>query len=194
MRGRHGHDFPPRDTDVIWFRHGGPAFGPGRFFLRGQKARRGDVRTAALLSLAEGPRNGYQIMQDIEQRSGGVWRPSPGSVYPTLQQLEDEGLVRVTEADGRRLFELTDAGRDYLAERGEELPPPWEEMIGGVSDEAFEAGGLMREVALAFMQVLRAGSPAQIAEASKVLADTRRSLYGILADGETATADEAEPG
>ena len=85
---------------------------------RGRKARRGDIRTAALLLLAEEPRNGYQIMQEVEERSGGVWSPSPGSVYPALAQLEDEGLIRSEEIDGRKLFALTDAGRG-LAERAE---------------------------------------------------------------------------
>src|SRR5580658_9560567 len=73
----------------------------------GRKARRGDIRTAALLLLAEEPRNGYQIMQEVEERSEGAWRPSPGSVYPALQQLEDEGLIRSEEVDGRKLFRLT---------------------------------------------------------------------------------------
>jgi DNA-binding PadR family transcriptional regulator len=164
---------------------GGPPFGFGGPFGRGgPKARRGDVRTAALLLLNEGPRNGYQIMQDIEERSGGVWRPSPGSVYPALQQLEDEGLVRATETDGRKQFELTDAGRDYVAERSDDLPQPWEEMTGGFSDDMKATANLIREVALASSQVLRAGSPSQIAEASKVLAETRRSLYRILAEDE----------
>jgi DNA-binding PadR family transcriptional regulator len=162
------------------FGFGGPPFGGGR----GRKARRGDVRTATLLLLSEGPRNGYQIMQDIEERSGGVWRPSPGSVYPVLQQLEDEGLIRSTETDGRKHYELTDAGRDFVAERGDDAPPPWEEMTGSVSDEMREVGNLIREVALASSQVLRAGSPSQIAQASKILTETRRSLYRILADGE----------
>ncbi len=170
---------------------GGPPFGGGGPFGRGPKARRGDVRTAALLLLNEGPRNGYQIMQDIEERSDGMWRPSPGSVYPALQQLEDEGLVRPAEADGRKLFELTDAGRDYVAERGPDMPAPWDEMKGDYSDDMKDAANLMREVALAFTQVLRAGSPSQIAEMSKVLAETRRSLYRILADGEPAEGDEA---
>src|SRR6202163_3162059 len=83
---------------------------------RGRKARRGDIRTAALLLLAEEPRNGYQIMQEVEERSDGVWRPSPGSVYPALQQLEDEGLIRSEETDGRKLFVLTEAGQAYVAE------------------------------------------------------------------------------
>src|ERR1700694_557535 len=101
---------------------GGFGFGPGgpRGRGRGRKARRGDIRTAALLLLAEEPRNGYQIMQEVQERSDGVWSPSPGSVYPALQQLEDEGLIRSVETDGRKLFELTDAGRTYLKDRGED--------------------------------------------------------------------------
>jgi DNA-binding PadR family transcriptional regulator len=169
----------------------GPGFpfgprGPGR---RGPRARRGDIRTAALLLLAEQPRNGYQIMQEVEERSGGMWRPSPGSVYPVLQQLEDEGLVRVIESEGQKLFELTDAGRAAVDERDEDAAPPWEEMTEGFSNEHREAASLMREVALAFSQVMRAGSKTQIAEAAKVLAETRRSLYRILADGDTAEED-----
>src|SRR5437764_12202301 len=109
-------------------RHGfGPGpfgdIGPGPFGWgrgprgRGRKARRGDIRTAALLLLAEEPRNGYQIMQVLEERSGGVWRPSPGSVYPALSQLEDEGLIRSEDRDGRKVFALTDASRAQVAER-----------------------------------------------------------------------------
>jgi DNA-binding PadR family transcriptional regulator len=185
-RGRH------RGGPPFMMGFGGPPFGHGGpFGGRGPKARRGDVRTAALLLLDEGPRNGYQIMQDIEERSGGLWRPSPGSVYPALQLLEDEGLVRATETDGRKEFELTDAGKAHVAERSDELPPPWEEMSGGFSDEMMAAGNLMREVALAFSQVMRAGSPSQIAQASKVLAETRRSLYRILAEGEIPEDEEA---
>src|SRR5665213_134640 len=83
---------------------------------RGRKARRGDIRTAALLLLAEEPRNGYQIMQEVQERSGEVWRPSPGSVYPALQQLEDEGLIRSSEGGGGtgKVFELADAGREHV--------------------------------------------------------------------------------
>src|SRR5881396_519230 len=89
-------------------RHHHPA-GPG--FGRRRRMRRGDVRAALLVLLAEEPRNGYGLMQEIERRSDGVWRPSPGSVYPALALLEDEGLVRTTEEDGRKVFTLTDAGR-----------------------------------------------------------------------------------
>ncbi|MGC9975023.1 MAG: PadR family transcriptional regulator [Gaiellaceae bacterium] len=161
----------------------GPPFGGPRGH-RGHKARRGDIRTAALLLLAEEPRNGYQIMQEIEERSQGVWRPSPGSVYPTLQQLEDEGLVRSKESGGQRLLELTDAGGAELAKRAKDAPPPWEAMAGGVSDQTLELGSLVRQIGLAVMQVMQAGTEAQIEEARKVLTDSRRSLYRILAEGD----------
>src|SRR3984893_15455931 len=154
---------------------------------RGRKARRGDIRTAALLLLAEEPRNGYQIMQEVEERSDGVWRPSPGSVYPALQQLEDEGLIRSEELDGRKLFALTDAGRKLVDERGPDRPAPWEEMGGDLSDEVVEIRRLIRDVTYAFVQVIRTGSPEQIAKAAKVLASTRRDLYRILGDGDADT-------
>ena len=102
---------------------GGPGWGPRRHG-RG-RARRGDVRLALLRLLAEEPANGYQLMQAIEERSQGAWRPSPGSVYPTLAQLEDEGLIRSAEADGARRFEITDSGRAHLETRADE-PAPWE--------------------------------------------------------------------
>ena len=168
---------------------GGMGGGPGRGFGRRRRASRGDVRTAALLLLAEEPRNGYQVMQELEERSEGLWRPSPGSVYPALQQLEDEGLIRSEEADGRRLYHLTEAGRTYVAERPEDQPAPWETFTDTVSDQHAETGALMRDVGMAFVQVLNAGSEAQVAEAGKVLAETRRSLYRILADGEPAGED-----
>ncbi len=157
----------------------GPGGGPWR---GGRKARRGDIRTAALLLLAEEPRNGYQIMQEVEERSDGAWRPSPGSVYPALQQLEDEGLVRSEEIDGRKAFQLTDAGRAHLEERDPDRPAPWEEMSGGFSPPVVELGKIMREVAVAFTQVMH-GSEAQLAEARKVLVNARRELYRILAEG-----------
>jgi DNA-binding PadR family transcriptional regulator len=158
---------------------------------RGRKARRGDIRTAALLLLSEEPRNGYQIMQEVQERSGGVWRASPGSVYPALQQLEDEALIRSEEHDGRKLYALTDAGRELVAQRDPARPAPWEEMSGDVSDRAHELGRLMREVASAFVQVMRTGSEGQIASAREVLADTRRSLYRILADGDDEAAQDS---
>jgi DNA-binding PadR family transcriptional regulator len=169
---------------------GYPPFGPGGPFGRGRRARRGDIRTAALLLLSEEPRNGYQIMQELEERSGGAWRPSPGSVYPALAQLEDEGLIRTQEHDGRKLFAITDAGREVLAQRPEDLPAPGEQLGCEYGEEARALGGLMREVAYAFAQVMRTGSPAQMAAAREVLAECRRGLYRILGDGETGETGE----
>jgi DNA-binding PadR family transcriptional regulator len=187
---RHRHHGGPRGG------FGGPfGFGPGGGGGprgRGRKARRGDIRTAALLLLNEEPRNGYQIMQEVEERSDGVWRPSPGSVYPALQQLEDEGLIRSQELEGRKLFALTDEGRAYVQERGEDKQAPWEQMSGDVSDQAHELGRLIREVASAFSQVVKTGSEAQMGEARKVLAKTRKDLYRILADGDPEAASDTE--
>jgi len=197
-RGRHGGHRQRGDwtgAGYGGFPFGGPGGGGGRFGRgRGRKARRGDIRTAALLLLAEEPRNGYQIMQEVEERSDGVWRPSPGSVYPALQQLEDEGLIRSEEIDGRKLFRLTDAGEAQLKDRAEDAPAPWEQMSGDVSDQVHELGKLLREVAFAFAQVMRTGSEAQMAEARKVLAAARRDLYRILGDGDpegTTVEDDA---
>src|SRR5262249_7747004 len=106
--------------------------GPPRF-SRGPEGGRGDVRGAMLALLGEGPRNGYQIMSEIEERSGGAWRPSPGAVYPALAQLADEGLVEAEESGGRRTFSLTDDGRRYVEENPEMARAAWESMA---QDEA----------------------------------------------------------
>jgi DNA-binding PadR family transcriptional regulator len=118
---------------------------------------RGDVRAAILVLLGEEPRNGYGLMQEIEQRSQGAWRPSPGSVYPALSQLEDEGLVRSTESEGRKQFELTDQGRTYVEERRDELGSPWEAASGDVREGAFELRDLIWQLGAAAHQVAGAG-------------------------------------
>src|SRR3954452_20692552 len=125
--GRHGghRHGPGRGPGGPPFRMpgmGGPG-GPG--FGRRRRMGRGDVRAAILVLLSEEPRNGYGLMQEIEQRSQGAWRPSPGSVYPALSQLEDEGLVRVAEEAGRKAYALTDEGRAHVAEHRQELGEPW---------------------------------------------------------------------
>ena len=122
-------------------------------------------------------------MQEVEERSEGAWRPSPGSVYPALQQLEDEGLIRSEEIDGRKAFRLTDAGRAHVEERDPDRPAPWEQMSANPGSDAMELAKTMREVASAFTQVIRTGSEDQHAQARKVLATARRDLYRILADG-----------
>lgn len=155
---------------------GGPGFGPGR----GRK-RRGDVRLALLRLLAEEPRNGYQLMQVIEERSGGRWRPSPGSVYPTLAQLEDQGLVRVTEQADTRLYELTDAGRAHAEEHAEH-GAPWEADCEPGDEFVHAIHSLIKELHLAAKQVARAGDVRQLKRAAERLAETKRDLYRILAE------------
>jgi DNA-binding PadR family transcriptional regulator len=156
---------------------GPPPFGGGR-----GRRRRGDVRAALLLLLAEEPRNGYQLMQAIEERSGGRWRPSPGSVYPSLSQLEDEGFITAATRDGQKLFEITDAGRAHLAER-EATAAPWEhDPADGFAPPVGELKGLIAGIAGATIQVARAGDEQQVAKAVELLSETRRALYRILAE------------
>jgi DNA-binding PadR family transcriptional regulator len=152
------------------------------FHRRGPRARRGDVRAGILSLLAEEPRNGYQIMQELEQRSRGVWRPSPGSIYPALQQLEDEGLVREAQSGGGRVFELTERGRAYVKEHADEISAPWDAMSSEAGNDLVDMIGLCRQMGVAAVQVARMGNAAQIAQARKVVADARRALYRLLAE------------
>jgi DNA-binding PadR family transcriptional regulator len=168
---------------------GGPGMGPHR---RGRgRARRGDVRLALLRLLAEQPRNGYQLMQAIEERSGGLWRPSPGSVYPTLAQLEDEGLISSVEADGARLFEITDKGREHLDGRVDE-PAPWATADGEEEGDnpLADLAPLVIGIGKATFQVATAGDRAQREQAKALLAKTRRALYRILAEDADETDGE----
>jgi DNA-binding PadR family transcriptional regulator len=146
--------------------------------------RRGDVRAALLVLLDEQPHTGYSLMEEIERRSNGAWRPSPGSVYPTLQQLEDEGLVRAEEGEGRTPFTLSDAGKAYVEENREELGEPWAKPAEGVGEERLELRGLVGQIGAATLQVATAGDTTQVARAKELLAQTRRGLYQILADDE----------
>ena len=204
---RHPHRHPP---------FGGPDFGPGhergegrrgmpfgdfgppggfrgRGRHRGRGARRGDVRAAELALLAERPMHGYELIQQIEERSGGVWRPSPGSIYPTLQLLADEGLVSGDESGGRRLFTLTDAGREEASRYDGRSP------FNQERDETFEVAHRFRaemgQLGMAVWQVAQVGTEAQRAEILDVLAEARRRAYQLLADGGSAEAGDgpAEP-
>ena len=170
---------------------GGP-FGPPRFGGRGPRVRRGDVRAAILDLLAEGqPWNGYQIIQEIGARTQGVWRPSAGSVYPALQQLEDEALVRAEAGEyRRRMYTLTEEGRAYVEEHADELKASWDAVTGSLDDTEVQLRHTIHQVMVAVSQVAQAGSAAQVQQAGKILADTRRALYRILAtDGEDAEED-----
>jgi len=182
-RGRWGYAPPGAmpwmgDTPVGW---GPGGFGPHRGPRGRGRMRRGAIREAVLLVLSDQPRHGYDVMNELADRSGGRWRPSPGSVYPTLQQLEDEGLVRATEADGKRVFQLTDAGRaeaNKVAERGS----PWSTLDDGASGEQRALYRSAMQTSVAASQVAQAGSGEQIAAAQGVLDDARKHLYQLLAD------------
>jgi DNA-binding PadR family transcriptional regulator len=172
MRGgrgrRHSRPFGP------W---GG--YGPGHFGGR-RKAGRGDIRAAILALLAEQPMHGYQIIREIGERSEGAWAPSPGSVYPTLQQLTDEELVRASETDGKRVYELTDQGRAQAEQRQGALP--WEEAAEGADDELAALRDLVFQVMAATRQVAHAGTAGQLAAAQQILRSARKSLYQLLAE------------
>jgi DNA-binding PadR family transcriptional regulator len=128
-------------------------------------------------------------MQEIESRSGGLWRPSPGSIYPVLQQLEDEGLVAPDGPEGRRVLKLTDAGGAYVAEHAAELGTPWSAVAESIAEDVVDFRSLIRQVVMAGAQVIHAGNQRQVAEALDVLADSRRRLYRILAEDEPADDD-----
>ncbi|MFI7614926.1 PadR family transcriptional regulator [Nonomuraea terrae] len=168
-----------------WGPPGGPWGGGHRAWGgRGRKAKRGDVRAAILALLAEEPRNGYQIIQQIAERSEGGWKPSPGAVYPALQQLTDEGLVIPAESEGRKTFRLTDEGRAYIEEHADEVRAPWDEMRPDIDDNTADLWHIARQSAFAMTQILHTGNDAQIREARKTLVEARRRLYQILADDE----------
>ena len=137
------------------------------------------MRAAILALLAEQPMHGYQVIQELSERTEGVWRPSPGSVYPTLQLLEDEGLVEPTAEGGKKIFHLTPAGEE-IAAQGE--PEPWSEVAGDAAQVAL--GQVVRGLLAAFQQVARTGTPDQLERTRVVLNDARKALYGILAEDE----------
>lgn len=178
--------------------HGGPpgmrgwGRGPGRAWGR---ARRGDIRSAILVLLAERPMHGYEIIGELAERTEGLWRPSPGSIYPTLQLLEDEGLVSAEPEGGagKRRYTLTDEGRTAVADRPQG-PAPWEQMAAGAPlgarDLRHAAASLMPVIG----QVAMNGGAPEYAEAVKVLDDARRKLYAILAADRNAPGTAAPSG
>lgn len=195
---------PHRERVVVRVRHGGwggghgrhdgPGGHGGRGRGRGPRVGKGDVRAATLLLLAEQPLHGYQIIQLIDERSGGLWRPSAGSIYPALQQLEDEGLVRAEPEDGRRVYHLTEAGRAYVEERRAELTAARDAVTAEVGDGWMALRDLLHQVDTALEQVAQVGTPAQVAAARDLLTNTRRQLYRILAEDVTpADGDPAHP-
>ena len=164
-----------------WAAWGGPwgglPFGPPRG--RGRRAQRGDIRTAVLAVLDEEPRHGYEVITELETRSGGRWRPSPGSIYPTLQMFEDKGLVTGEDRDGKRVFSLTDEGRKVLHERRDrgDWTPPWEhhDDPSPLRDAAFS-------LMAAAMQAGGSGNERQQQVALESLTEARRKIYAALAE------------
>ena len=168
----------------------GPAGGPrGR---RRSRAGRGDVRAAIISLLSEEPRNGYQIIQEINERTGGLWRVSSGSVYPAISQLEDEGLIEPADGNGRRLFALTEAGREYSEQNAEQLARLWDAGAEDARlDDFLQYRELIGQLAAAARQVNDVGTQAQRDEAKQVLTRARQSLYKLLAAD--VVEDAAEP-
>src|SRR3954468_458869 len=181
MTSRGGPFGDPRMFKQMFWGPGPGGHGPHHRGGPRGRARRGDVRAALLLLIEGGAQNGYQLIQEIDRRTDGLWKPSPGSVYPALQQLEDEGLVRAVEFEGKRAYELTDEGRGYVDEHREELGDPFAAATGNVDEGVMDLRGLLFQVGGAAMQVAAAG---HTDEARKILSEPRRSLYRILAEDE----------
>jgi DNA-binding PadR family transcriptional regulator len=160
----------------------------GRGERGSRRGARGDVRAAILALLDERPMHGYEMLEEISRRTQELWRPSPGSLYPALQLLEDQGLVQSVTADGRRRFELTESGRAGQPERLA-APRPWEAMVGTADQGAIALRRALRAVEMAVSQVAEAGTAAQQTRAESLLTELRRRLYLLLAD---APEDEAE--
>ncbi len=178
------------------FRRGRRKFGGDRmgpFFGPGGRAARGDIRSAILTLLGEAPMHGYQVIGELTERSGGAWKPSPGSVYPTLQHMEDEGLVRSERAEGRNVYTLTDAGRSALAARAGR-PAPWEEVASGLDIGLLELRDLVGQVAGAVKQIGHVGTPVQVESAKALLLEARRNLYRLLAEDGDERAAGGDPG
>lgn len=171
---RHQHETDRGPRAQMWLRDVFDPFRSGR-----PSVRRGDVRPLILAVLQREPMHGYQVIQELEAQSGGRWRPSAGSVYPTLQQLEDEGLVRSEDVDGRRTYSLTGEGKVAVAA----APPtrsPWGD--ADARRESIDIRQLALQLVGAVMQVSRAGSPKAKQQARDVLVDARRQMYRLLAE------------
>lgn len=172
----------------------GPGFGPGFGFgfgpggrggrrggpRGGGRGRRGDVRAAILKLLVDRPMHGYEMIQEIGERSQQLWKPSPGSVYPTLQLLVDEGLLVASETDGsKKLFELTEEGR-AAAEKIETAP--WDEITEGADPSAMNLRNAVGQLAGAVIQASHAASPDQQQRVIDIVNNARREIYGVLGE------------
>ncbi len=196
--GRHGGGFggpmggldlgPMGDPNQLG---GGPMGGPGRGPRGGRgggrrgpgRGRRGDVRNAVLALLGEQELNGYGLINAIAEKSNGLWRPSAGSIYPALGLLEDEGLIQPTEADGKKVFQLTEAGRAHLSEHAEEIGKPWEK-VAEPHRGFLDVRGDMHQLGMAVQQVVVTGDADQVEAARKILEKARKDVYRLLAGDE----------
>lgn len=169
---RHGHGVW-RGQNPGFARHSGHKRAHGR-------GRRGFVREAILALLAEEQLNGYQIIQSMEERTSGRWKPSAGSVYPALNLLADEGLIEPTDSEERPQWQLTDAGRAYVAEHSDDLKEPWRR-AGGEADRVLDIRSEISQLRLALQQLSLVGTTEQKEQGKTVMADARRAIYRILA-------------
>lgn len=172
---RHHHDPEGRYDGHGHGAHDGHWTGGGRG--RG-RAQRGDVRAAVLLLLNEQPMHGYQLMSAITERTSGAWRPSPGTIYPTIAQLEDEGLVSVVADAGRKLVTLTEAGHEFLTANQASLSDPFSAVQAGPNSDL---RGAMEQLDTAARAVAQGGTTAQVTAAREILDRARRDLYLMLA-------------
>jgi DNA-binding PadR family transcriptional regulator len=150
------------------------------------------VRAAVLALLAEEPQHGYAVIGQLAERSGGLWRPSPGSIYPVLGQLEEEGLVTSDSSEGRKVFSLSEAGRTYVTEHADEVREPWTPAQTRHRDRAVVLFEAVRSLGSAAKEVARNGSDAEVDQARAVLDEARRSLYRILAAEPTQPTESPE--
>lgn len=183
---RHGHRGPGRPGPGG--RPGRPSRPEGHFGFGGhdgpppwvaRRMKRGDIRTAVLAALQDGPGHGYELMSRLSERTGGRWRPSPGSVYPMLQALQDEGLVTSTETDGKRVFELTPEGQAEATERASAGGNSWEM---GTDDEHQKLRASVMQLMAAARQVGMSGNPELLQKAEVIVTEARRKVYQLLAE------------
>lgn len=204
-RGRRGHGEHGRrrggpvgrGRDGMWPGGvGAGGFGPNADFGRGRgrggRGRRGDVRAAILLLLEDRPMHGYELIQQIAEKSNGTWKPSPGSIYPALSQLEDEGLVLIDKVAGRKTAALTAEGRRHVDDHRADLGSPWDDVADSVGIDARDLRALIGQLMGAAGQVAGVGTVRQVDQAAEVLIEARRSLYRILAEDASDSSDSTD--
>ncbi len=183
-RGGPGGPFGGRRERGSGRRGRGFGLGPDAPMGRGPRRGRGDVRTAALLLLLERPMHGYEMIQEIRERSGEAWSPSPGAIYPTIQLLADEGLITTNDQDGKKVSSLTDAGRTAAEELASTKTAPWDDASNDAGVGAPSLRHAIHHLLLATKQVAMAGTNAQRQRATELLDETRRKIYALLASDE----------